>query len=346
VALAEPVAAANRLFTAHVRGSSETLLDATRELIEIARTSGVRVHHSHLEAVGERFWSRIPEVLALEDAARASGLRVSHDVFPYTRAATMMAAIFPPWSLEGGIDALLGRLADPAMRERIRCDLVEHVPTWPPWVEQGWPHNLVAAVGWDGILMASVPEGGESDLVGRSIDEIATERGRDPFDVVADLMVSSRGVVGQQVAEISGRDDDLDALLAILAHPAAAVISDAEDYGRGAPHPAHAGAFARALRLARERRVLPLEELVRRMSGYPATLLGLPDRGVVREGAVADLVLFDPQTVEDRATWTEPRLSPVGIPFVVVGGRVVVDGGRYVGGVAGRVLRAGEDAVD
>jgi len=346
VALAEPVAAANRLFTAHVRGSSETLLDATTELIEIARTSGVRVHHSHLEAVGERFWSRIPEVLALEDAARASGLDVSHDVFPYTRAATMMSAIFPPWSLEGGIEALLVRLADPAVRERIRREIRERMPTWPPWVEQGWPHNLVEAVGWDGILVASVPAGGESRLVGRSIEEIATERGRDPFDVVADLMASSRGIVGQQVAEISGREDDLDALVSILAHPAAAVISDAEDYGRGAPHPAHAGAFARALALGRERKVLPIEELVRRMSGYPATLLGIPDRGVVREGAAADLVLFDPATVEDRATWSEPRLPPVGIPFVVLGGRVVVHEGRYVGGVAGRVLRAGEDAAD
>jgi len=341
VALAAPVAAANRLFTAHVRGSSETLLDATRELIEIARATGVRAHHSHLEAVGERFWERIPQVLALEDAARASGLDVSHDVFPYTRAATMMSAIFPPWSLEGGIDALLGRLADPALRGRIRREIAERVPVWPPWGEGGWPHNLVEAVGWDGILVASVPEGGESDLVGRSIEEIASARKCDPFDVVADLMASSHGAVGQQVAEISGREDDLDALLAILSHPAAAAISDAEDYGRGAPHPAHAGAFARALALGREKKLLPLEALVRRMTGYPAERLGLPDRGVVREGVFADLVLFDPATVADRATWDEPRLAPVGIPFVVLGGRVVVDEGRDVPGATGHVLRAG-----
>jgi N-acyl-D-aspartate/D-glutamate deacylase len=339
VALAKPVAERDRVFTAHVRGSSETLLDATRELIEIARRTGARVHHSHLEAVGERFWPRIPAVLALEDEARAAGLHVSHDVFPYTRAATMMSAIFPPWALDGGIDALLGRLRDPGTRERIRHDVAEQVPLWPPWIDEGWPHNLVEAVGWDGIFVASVPEGGETTLVGRSIESIARDRNRPPFDVVADLMLASHGTVGQQVAEISGTDGDPGALLTILAHPAAAVISDAEDYGRGAPHPAHAGAFARTLRLARERGAPPLEEIVRKMTGYPAQILRLPDRGTLREGAVADLVVFDPRTVADRATWTEPRLPPDGIPFVILGGCVVVDDGRYLSCAGGRVLR-------
>jgi N-acyl-D-amino-acid deacylase len=340
VALAGPVATRGRVFTAHVRGSSETLLEATRELIEIARTSGTRVHHSHLEAVGERFWHEIPEVLALEDEARAAGLHVSHDVFPYTRAATMMAAIFPPWALDGGIDSLLRRLADSSTRNRIRRDVAERIPAWPPWTAEGWPHNLVEAVGWDGIIVASVPTGGDATLVGRSIESIARKRSREPFDVVADLMLASDGAVGQQVAEISGSDDDPGALLTILDHPAAAVISDAEDYGRGVPHPAHAGAFARALRLARERGSLPLEEIVRRMTGYPAQILGLPDRGVLREGAVADLVLFDPQTVADAASWTEPRLGPTGIPFVVLAGQAVVDDGRWAGTARGRVLRA------
>ncbi len=324
----------------HVRGSSETLLEATRELIEIATESRARVHHSHLEAVGERFWSRIPDVLALEDAARARGVRLSHDVFPYTRAATMMSAIFPPWALEGGVDGLLARLDDPAARERIRRDIAEQVPTWPPWVEGGWPHNLVEAVGWDGILVASVPAGGRSDLVGRSIAAIAKSSGKDPFDVVVDLMREAHGLVGQQVAEISGRDDDLGTLLPILAHPAAAIISDAEDYGRGIPHPAHAGAFARALRLARENPALSLEDVVRRMTGYPAQLLGLPDRGIVREGARADLVVFDPATVADRATWNEPRSAPIGISHVVLNGQVVIDGGALGGRLSGRVLRA------
>lgn len=340
VALAEVVAERDRLFTCHVRGSSETLLDATGELIEIARRSGARVHHSHLEAVGERFWPRIAEVLALEDEARASGLRISHDVFPYTRAATMMSAIFPPWALEGGVSALLDRLGEAESAARIRSEMLDRRPQWPPWRPNGWAHNLVGAVGWSGIFVASVPPGGPTELVGRDLAEIAAERGRDPFDVVSELMISQQGRVGQLVGEISGRESRPEVLLSILTHPAAAVISDAEDYGRGVPHPAHAGAFARALRLNRERSLVPLEELVRRMTGYPASLIGLEDRGVVRTGAAADLVLFDPSAVTDRATWREPRTTARGIDRVILNGRIVVEDGRRAGGLHGEVLRA------
>jgi len=341
IALARVVARHDGLVTSHVRGSSETLLDATRELVEIARRSGARTHHSHMEAVGEPFWDRIPEMLAIEDAARDEGLAISHDVFPYTRAATMMTAIFPPWSLEGGVPGLLDRLEQPDLRDRIRRDIEEQRPSWPPWGPEGWPHNLVGAVGWDGILVASVGPRGPTEWVGRSLAEIAAERGADPFDVVAELVVSQNGRVGQQVAEISGREGEIETLLQILDHPAAAIISDAEDYGRGAPHPAHAGAFARALRLNRERSSMALQEIVRRMTGYPASLLGLEDRGVLREGAAADLVIFDPLRVTDRATWSAPRERAEGISHVIVNGTVVVEEGRYSGGSNGEVLRSG-----
>jgi len=339
VALAEVVAAHDGLFTSHIRGSSETLLRATDELIEIARRSGARVHHSHLEAVGRRFWPDVAELLAREDRAREAGLRISHDVFVYTRAATMMSAVFPPWSLEGGIDGLLGRLVDGATRERIRREIVEQVPEWPPWQPGGWPHNLVEAVGWDGIVVAGVTDRGPTNYIGRSLAAIAEREGRDPFDVVADLMLSEHGQVGQFVEEISGGPDELDVLISILAHPAAAVISDAEDYGRGSPHPANAGAFARALRLNRERGLMPLQELVRRMTSYPAALVGLEGRGVVRVGAPADLVVFDPIGVTDRATWESPRLHAEGIPWVLVNGVIVVDDGTFEGGLHGTVLR-------
>jgi N-acyl-D-aspartate/D-glutamate deacylase len=341
VELGRIVARHDALFTAHIRGSSETLLPATRELVEIARESGARVHHSHLEAVGREFWPSIPDVLAIEDAARREGLGVSHDVFPYHRAATMMTAIFPPWSLEGGVPALLERLDDPAAREAIRRDIAEHVPEWPPFGPHGWPHNLVQAVGWDGILVASVGPGGPADAVGRSLADLAAASGTDPFDFVAGLLVAEHGQVGQLVAEISGSDEAEAPLLEILAHPAAAVITDAEDYGRGKPHPANAGAFARALRLARERGAPPLEDLVRRMTGYPASLVRLADRGVIRPGAAADVVVLDAAIVADRATFDEPRLSPVGITHVLVNGAVVLDDGSWIGGRHGRVLRAG-----
>ena len=340
IALAREVAAADGVFTAHVRGSSETLLEATGELLEIARESGARVHHSHLEAVGESYWPDVARVLDMEDAARGEGLAVTHDMFPYTRAATMMSAIFPPWSLDGGVPALLERLRDPATRDRIRQDLERLRPEWPPWRPGAWPHNLVGAVGWDGIQVASVGSEDGSRAVGESLEELAEERGAHPFDVVAELMLEESGQVGQLVLEISGRDEQADALQRILRHPAGAIVSDAEDYGRGRPHPAHAGALARALRLSREPGGLPLEETVRKMTGAPARILGLEDRGRIVPGAAADFTLFDPREVTDRASWDEPRRVADGVSTVVIGGRVVVEDGRYLGGAPGQVLRS------
>jgi N-acyl-D-aspartate/D-glutamate deacylase len=339
IALANVVAEHGGVYTAHVRGSSETILAATEELVEIADASGVRAHHSHFEAVGRPFWPRIREALALEDAAREAGLRISHDVFPYTRAATMMAAIFPPWSLEGGVPALLERLAEPEARERIRHEIENRVPQWPPWQTGGWPHNLVGAVGWDAIYVASVGAGGPVGLEGRDLRSIAGERGKDPFDVVADLMLSERGSVGQLVGEISGAPGELDALLAILAHPAAAVISDAEDYGRGVPHPAHAGAFARALRLNREHGLMSEGELVRRMTGHPASIIGLTGIGRLAVGAPADLVVYNSQSVIDAADWDHPRAFAAGVDAVMIGGNWSLHEGRYSAEKHGRVLR-------
>jgi N-acyl-D-amino-acid deacylase len=255
----------------------------------------------------------------------------------------MMSAIFPPWSLEGGVPSLLGRLRDPEVRAKIAREIETRSPEWPPWEPGGWPHNLVGAVGWDGILVASLGETPAGhDLVGRSLAEIAEEAGRTPFDVVVDLMLEQDGRVGQQVAEISGRDNHDDALISIFAHPAAAVISDAEDYGRGSPHPAHAGAFPRAFRLARDRDLISVEDVIRKMTSYPASIVGIDDRGIIREGAFADLVIFDPETLADRATWNEPRTRADGVRGVVINGEIVVAGGEYLGGAAGNVLRAGD----
>jgi len=339
-ALARVVARADGLYTSHVRGSSQTLLQATDELIEIARSTGVRAHHSHLEAVGRPYWEQVAAVLSLEDDARDEGLSLSHDVFPYTRAATMMSAIFPPWALEGGVRKLLERLAEPQTRQRIRDEIEHREPEWPPWQPGGWPHNLVQAVGWDGILISGVGPDGPEEWIGRSLADLGEALGRHPFDVVADLMIEEDGRVGQFVEEISGRGDEIDPLLAILAHPAGAIVSDAEDYGHGRPHPAHAGAFVRALVLARDRSLIPIEEVIRKMTSHPASLLKLDDRGRLEVGAAADLVVLDPGALEDRADWNEPSETASGVDWVAINGEIVVEDGRYVGGMHGQVLRA------
>jgi N-acyl-D-aspartate/D-glutamate deacylase len=339
-AMAEEAARVDALYTSHVRGSSELLLPSVEELIEVGRRSGARVHHSHNEAVGRGHWEKVDAVLEREDRARAAGIRLTHDMFPYPAAATTMLALFPPWSLEGGVPALLERLADPAERRRIGAAVAGQRPEWPPWQEGGWPHNLSLAVGWERIAVGSVGSAARRELEGMTLAALGARAGKPPFDALCDLLIAEEGRVSQIVHDVTGDAAHERGLEAILAHPAGALCTDANDYGRGKPHPAAYGAFPRVLgRYVRERRLLGLEEVVRKMTAYPASLLGLRDRGVVRPGAMADLVLFDPACIGDRATFEEPRLPACGIAMVVINGRVAAENGRLAERGAGRVLR-------
>ena len=335
------IAARHRaLFTSHIRGASELLLPAVEELLQVGRVAGCAVHHSHSEAVGRAHWNKIEAVFEAEESARRDGVAVTFDMFPYTTAATMMIAIYPPWSLEGGVPALLARLRDPADRNRIRRDIATVRPSWPPWNEGGWPHNLVSAVGWEGIAISRVGSARNRAAQGLSLARLGEERSLAPFDAISDLLVEEEGDVGMWVFEISGDEFNDEALRRIASHPSGAFCTDAVDSGRGLPHPAAFGAFPRVLsRWVRQTPLLTLGEAIRRMTGWPATILGLRDRGCVRAGFHADLVVFDPATVADRATFTDPRRPPEGIDHVFVNGSAVVRSGAYEGGSAGRVLR-------
>ena len=308
----------------HIRGSSETLLPAVEELVGVGRQTRARVHHSHNEAVGRAHWDKIPKVLAMEEKARADGVSIDYDMFPYTAAATMMVAIYPPWSLEGGVDRLLERLGDPAKRRSIGEAIDKTVPSWPPWTPDGWPHNLVKAVGWDLVTIGSVGSEANRRYEGMSLTALGRAMKKTPFDAISDLMIAERGVVSQVIHGISGDEAHEGGIDALLADRAGAVCTDANDFGKGRPHPAAFGAFPRVLgRWVRERKLLSLQEAVRKMTGYPAALLGLRDRGVLRAGAYADIVLFDPKTVGSTATYDEPRRRADGIRIVLVNGRQV-----------------------
>ncbi|MEE9218695.1 MAG: D-aminoacylase [Acidobacteriota bacterium] len=338
--MAEVAAKFDALYTSHIRGSSELLLPSVRELIEVGQRSGARVHHSHNEAVGRTHWKKVHEVLEIEDRARVQGVRLTHDMFPYPAAATTMLALFPPWSLEGGVETFLGRLREPGERRRIREAVERQTPEWPPWKPGGWPHNLSLAVGWNRIAIGSVASSERRELEGITLEELGRWAGRPPFEALCDLLLAEEGRVSQIVYDVTGDADHERGLEVILAHPCGALCTDANDYGRGKPHPAAYGAFPRVLgRYVRERRCISLEEAVRKMTSYPASLLGLRDRGTLREGAHADLVLFDPQRIADRATFDEPRQPPLGIDLVVINGRLALEGGRLAPSAAGRVLR-------
>jgi N-acyl-D-aspartate/D-glutamate deacylase len=333
--LARRVAKAGGFVACHVRGSSETLLDAVAELLRIGSETGARVHHSHAEAVGRSHWPKLARLLEMEEAARAEGIEVSADMFPYTVAATMMLAIFPPWSLEGGLPRLLDRLKDRAEKERIRKSIDTVSPSWPPWREGGWPHNLVKAVGWDRIRVSSVGSDRNRAAEGLTLEELGRARGRDPFEAIAELMIEEDGNVGQFVEDISGDEG----IRTLVEERGIAFITDANDYGKGKPHPAAYGGFPRVLgRFVRREGALSLEEAVRRMTSLPASILGLPDRGVIREGAWADVVVFDAGAIDDRATLEEPRLRAQGVEAVFVNGRAVYRNGGLIGTLSGVAL--------
>ncbi|HKX26180.1 MAG TPA: amidohydrolase family protein, partial [Blastocatellia bacterium] len=340
--LARVVASHGGIYTSHIRGSSETLIPAVKELLDVGRETGIRVHHSHNEAVGRQHWAKIDRVLALEEEAERQGVRVSFDMFPYTAAATMMIAIYPPWALEGGVDRLIERLQTPATRRRIERDLQRHRPSWPPWREGGWPHNLVQATGWDAIHIGYVESRRHKRYENRSLAELGRLTGQSPFDAITDLVIAERGRVSMLIFEVTGEREERDRLALYARHRLSAFCTDAEDYGRGRPHPAAYGAFARILsRFAREDGILTLDQAVHKMTLYPARIFGLQDRGVIRPGAFADLVLINPATIKDRASFQAPRRTATGVKLTIINGQVAFEDGRVSATGNGSVIRHG-----
>jgi N-acyl-D-amino-acid deacylase len=331
------------IFTFHVRGSSETLIPAAEEVVQVARQSGVRVQHSHLEAFGKSHWGKVEETLALHERVRDEGIDHGFDVIPYTAANTTFLAVLPPWSLDGGVARLLDRLADPDTRARIKHDVEHLIPDWPTWRPGGWPHNLVEATGWDNVWIMWVESEQNKHFEGKSVSRLADETGKDPFDVAADLILDEQGHVTALYLGVSGDLDEEWALKQIVQHPNACIETDAFALGRGKPHPALHGAFPRVLgHYVRDEKVITLEDAVRRMTSLSAERFQLEGRGLVREGYWADLTVFDPDTIADRTTYLEPEATPSGVELVLINGSVVAEEGRVAtDSRAGHVVRRG-----
>lgn len=338
--LARVVASNGRLFTSHIRGSSETLLPAVKEIIKIGEETGVSVQHSHHEAVGKDHWWKIEETLKLEEYARERGVSITYDVFPYVAANTNMTSIFPPWSLEGGIQGLLERLRVPEIRRRIESDIEECIPGWPPWIPGCWAHNIVEAVGWDNIHVYHVGSKEHSRFVGKTIEEVSALVGKKPFDAIADLMLEAHGIASCYVFGVSGDLSTDEPNRALVKHPLGAISTDALDFGKGKPHPAAYGTYPRVIGShARDERIFTVQEAVRKMTSWPAQIMGIRDRGLIREGMFADIVLFDLARIKDNATYSEPRQFPDGVEFVLINGKIIIERGEYHRSLPGKVLR-------
>jgi N-acyl-D-amino-acid deacylase len=341
IAVTKPLIPMRGVFTCHVRGSSETGLKSTEEIIEIARKNGIPVEHSHIEEFGEPYWPNIDRVIALHDAAREEGLDVTFDVIPYTTANTTLSACFPPYAFEGGMDKFVGRLKEPAERERLRHDVENMASDWPTWRPGTWPHNLARATGWKNIRLLWAASEKNAQYTGMSFTEIGEARGVSPFDAAADMLIDELGAVLALYVGVSGDLENDEGLKKFLRHPNGAINTDAILTGRGMPHPAAYGSFPRVLgQYVREQKLMRLEEAVRKMTSLSLRRFNVQDRGQVREGMWADLTIFDPATVRDNSTYLKPDQGPTGIEYVIVNGVLMAEHGCMVAGAyPGAVLR-------
>jgi N-acyl-D-amino-acid deacylase len=330
VAVARPFGGSDGLYTTHMRDEGDRLLDSIDEAIRTARMAGLRLQVSHLKAVGRRNWGKVADAIDRLDDARDRGLDVHADFYPYDAVSTFLGSLLPPWVHRGGILELVARLRQNDIRDRLRAELDSD--------HDGWWNPYRMAEGWDRVLVASVTSDGNRSIEGQSVATAARARGRDPFDFVCDLLIEENGAALMAAFVVSPLDLDR-----LAVYPYAAIGSDSvgvRSPGQRA-HPRAYGSFARFLsEYVRKRSLLPWEEAIRRITGLPAAILRLRDRGVIAEGMAADLVLLDPEAVRDRATYADPDQAPDGVPHVLVAGRSVVTDGKPTEERPGRVLRS------
>ena len=329
VLLARAMARRGGLYFSHVRGESAMVEDSIREAIHIGEAAGVGVQIAHVKVGGRENWSKMDDVLRLIDEARGRGVDVSGDVYPYHAGSTKMDNLLPAWVHDGGLGRLLERIADRATRRRIVEECLVDGERW---------HTVSSgSLGFDEIRVATCRQ---RDLEGLTLAALARQTGKTPAEAMLDLLWEERATVG-----MVSFSQNLENVAKVLRHPAIMIGSDSiglsEGIGpkHGKPHPRMYGTFPRVLGVyAREQKLFSLEAAVHKMTGMPAARLRLGDRGLVREGYAADLVVFDPATVRDEATFADPHRYPTGIPYVVVNGDVVVDAGRFRAAGGGRVL--------
>lgn len=321
------------VYATHQRSEANALDSSLEEVFEIARRAAIPVEIFHLKTAYKKNWGRMPEVLRRIEAARARGLDVSADVYPYIAGSTSLAATLPPWALEGGTEATLSRLRDNSMRERLKREISADTNVWE--------NIYLGSGGAEGVLVSSVGSSPLEKWQGKRLSEIAGAREQKPLDALLDLILADRGQTGAIYFMMSEED-----LRAAVRSSFVSFCTDSSARATDGPlsgskaHPRGWGSYPRILsRYVREERLLTLEEAVRKMTGLPASRVGLKDRGLLREGMFADITVFDPEGVRDRATFEEPNQYAEGIRYVLVNGQVSVDEGARTPALAGRPLR-------
>ena len=321
------------MYISHMRSEANRLLEGIEELIIVARDAGIRAEIYHLKAAGEANWPKMDEAIALIEAARAEGLRITADMYTYPAGATGLNAAMPPWVQEGGHDAWVERLRDPAVRRRVAREM--RTPT------DAWENLYLAAGSADRLLLVGFKQDSLKYLTGKTLAEVAELRGTSPELTAMDLVILDDSRVGTVYFLMS--EENIEKQIAL---PWVSFGSDAGSLAPEGvfllsnPHPRAYGNFARLLgSYVRERGVIPLEEAIRRLTALPAENLRIRRRGSLRSGYFADVVVFDPTTMQDHATFREPHQYATGVLHVFVNGTQVLNDGEHTGALPGRVVR-------
>src|SRR5438876_7880118 len=319
-------------YISHMRSEGNRLLEALDELIRISREAGIPAEVYHIKAAGQQNWSKIDKLLSRIEAARKEGLRIAANMYTYTAAGTGLDACLPPWTEDGGYPALFKRLRDPATREKIKVQV--QTPS------DEWENMYLAAGSPEHILLSEFKSQKLKPLTGKTLAEVAKTRGKDPIDTAMDLIAEDESRIGTIYFMISEENIKKE-----LAKPWISFGSDEASQApegvflKSNPHPRAYGNFARVLgKYVRDEKVLPMSDAIHRLSGLPATNLGLDHRGFLKQGMFADVVVFDPATIADRATFEKPHQYAVGVKHVFVNGVQVLKDGEHTGAKPGRAL--------
>ncbi|WP_422926631.1 N-acyl-D-amino-acid deacylase family protein [Singulisphaera sp. PoT] len=335
VALCKVVAKHHGIFSSHIRNEGTGVFEAVAEAIAIGEGAGIPVDVIHLKIADQKYWGRMDQVVQIIEAARRRGVNVQANVYPYTRGNNNLASIIPPWAHEGGKERMLERLRDPELRDRLKKDIRDGIPGW---------YNHYTALGGDWRRML-VNGGSKYDGITMDLVLKSKAQGRspapDPLDLLIEMLIEQDGSVPTIYEHHTEKDMNL-----ALTQPWCSVGSDGSSFAvegplrRGYPHPRSFGTFPRVLGVyVRERGHLRLEDAVRKMTSLNAAKLGIFDRGLIRAGQFADLVVFDPETIIDRSTYEKPFQYSEGVNFLIVNGRIVIEQGRHTGARPGRALR-------
>jgi len=333
IALCEEAAKYGGMYISHIRSEGNALLEAVDELIRIAREAKLPAEIYHLKAAGEQNWPKMDQVIARIEAARAQGLQITADMYTYPAGATGLDAAMPPWVQEGGLREWIRRLKDPAIRARVRREM--STPT------NAWESLYLAAGSAERVLLVAFKQDALKPLTGKTLAEVAKMRGKSPEETAMDLVIEDDSRVGTVYFLMS--EDNIRKQLKL---PWVSLDSDAESLApegvflKSNPHPRAYGNFARLLgRYVRDEQLMSLEEGIRRLTSLPATNMKLDRRGALKPGHYADVVVFDPKTIQDHATFDKPHQYSTGVAHVFVNGVQVLKAGEHTGATPGRFVR-------